>query len=88
MFGIRPLDSSGSSTIRSGTDYTATVGLLIVALLFTPGMLVFQYPFSNKFLFFCVALTGLCLFIALQTWKRTSRQSVPSISADRRPDSD
>ena len=68
----------------TGTGYTATVGFLIIALLFIPAILLVSRPASQIPLILGAACSALCISLAWITWKKTSRLSIPSIAASGR----
>lgn len=70
-------DSGQKST---GTGYTTTVALLIIALIFSPAVLFASRSFGYISLSLAVACSALCLTLALANWKRSSRLTKPSVA--------
>ena len=70
-------DSNQKST---GTRYTTTVGLLIMAFIFCPAVLVASRPVGYVFLSLAIACSVLCVILAWVNWKKSSRLTIPSIA--------
>jgi hypothetical protein len=71
------LDSNQKPT---GTRYTTTVGLLIMAFIFCPAVLIASRPVGYVALLLAIACGGLCVILAWVNWKRSSRLTIPSIA--------
>jgi peptidoglycan/LPS O-acetylase OafA/YrhL len=71
------LDSNPKSM---GTRYTTTVGLLIMAFIICPAVLIASRPVGYIPLFLAIACGGLCVILAWVNWKRSSRLTIPSIA--------
>ena len=67
-------DSDQKST---GTGYTTTVALLIMAFIFCPAVLVVSRPVGYVSLSLAIACSALCVILAWVNWKKSSRLSVP-----------
>jgi hypothetical protein len=63
----------------TGTAYTTTVALLVIAFVFSPAALVVSRPFGYLSLSFAVALSTLCVILAWVNWSRWSQLTIPSI---------
>jgi hypothetical protein len=63
----------------SGIDYTKTVALLVVALVFSPAALAISHPFGYLALTGALACSALCLSLAWVAWRRSSQLYIPSI---------
>ena len=70
-------DSHQKST---GTQYTTTVALLIMALIFSPAVLIMSRPFGYLSLSLAISCSALCVMLAWVNWKRSSQLSIPSIA--------
>ena len=68
-------DSDQKST---GTGYTTTVALLIMAFIFCPAVLVVSRPVGYVSLSLAIACSALCATLAWVNWKKSSQVSVPS----------
>ena len=66
----------------TGTVYSATIGILIVAFVFSPAALILSRQFGT--LAFSLALTSsvICTVLAWTSWK-TSQLTIPSIAVTR-----
>ena len=65
----------------TGTQYTTTVALLIVAFIFSPAVLVVSGRSGYASISLAFACSALCLVFAWLNWKRYSLLTVPSILA-------
>ena len=63
----------------TGTDYNSTVALVIVALVFSPALLVLSSPFGNASVYASAAFSAMCLVLAWANWKKRSALTIPSI---------
>ncbi len=70
-------DSCQKST---GTTYTTTVALLLVAFVFSPAVLVISHPFGSLSLSLAIAGSALCVALAWVHWRKSSQLSIPSIA--------
>lgn len=64
----------------SGTNYTATAALLIVAFIFIPAVLIVSRPFGDVSLAAAIACSAICVGLARINWMKFSRLSIASIS--------
>lgn len=64
----------------TGTAYTTTVALLIIAFIFCPAVLVASRPVGYVSLSLAIACSALCVILARVNWKRSSRLTIPSIA--------
>jgi len=62
----------------TGTSYTTTVALLIVAVVFSPAVLVASRPIGHVALSLAVACSSLCVALAWVSWRKSSQLSIPS----------
>jgi hypothetical protein len=67
----------------TGRDYTKTVALLVIAVIFIPALLLVSG--SSGYLSFSLAISGaaICVAFAWVSWKRSSQLSVASIGTRR-----
>lgn len=63
----------------TGTQYTPTVALLAVALIFSPAILLLTGRFGYGPILLAVSTNVLSLLLAWVLWTRNSRMTVPSI---------
>ena len=63
----------------TGTEYTNTVALLVVAFLFSPAILFFFRPLGYLSVSVAIACSGLCVALAWVNWKKASQLTIPSI---------
>ncbi len=66
----------------TGTQYTTTVALLAVALIFVPAVLIVSRPFGYVALAFAIACSALCVTLAWVLWKKASQLSIESIATE------
>ena len=69
-----------SNQKSTGTRYTTTVGLLIMAFIFCPAVLVASRPVGYVSLTLALACSALCVILAWVNWKKSSRLTIPSIA--------
>ncbi len=74
-------DSNQRST---GTQYTTTVALLLLALIFTPVFLLLSRPVGYFAIAVAMACSAVCLAGARVMWTRYSDLTIPSIAGTRR----
>ena len=65
---------------HTGTNYTATVALLIVAFIFIPAILIVSRPFGNVSLALAIACSVICIGLARMNWMKSSQLSISSIA--------
>ena len=70
-------DSDQKST---GTRYTTTVALLVMAFIFIPAVLVASRPIGYISLSLAIACSALCVVFAWANWKKSSQLTIPSIA--------
>ena len=70
-------DSDQKST---GTRYTTTVALLVMAFIFIPAVLVASRPSGYVSLSLAIACSALCVVFAWANWKKSSQLAIPSIA--------
>ena len=68
-----------TSEKSTGTGYTTTVALLIIAVVFSPAALMFFRPIGYLSVGLAVACSAICLALAVRSWKKSSHLSIPSI---------
>ena len=71
---------SKSAEMRTGTGYTMTVALLVMAFFFCPAIWMASRPVSGIFLSVTIVCGVLFATLAWITWKKSSRLTVPSIT--------
>lgn len=69
-----------SSQRYSGTNYTTTCTLLVLALIVVPVVLFASSPNGQIAVSTAAVVTALCLGFAWRSWRRTSELSVPTIT--------
>ncbi|MEX2260680.1 MAG: hypothetical protein WD696_01950 [Bryobacteraceae bacterium] len=72
-------DSPQKST---GTQYTMTVALLILAFIFSPAVLIASRPVGYASISFAIACSSLCAALAWVNWKKYSELTIPSIATE------
>ena len=68
-----------SSQISTGTDYNATVALLIVAFVFSPAVLVLSGPFGHVSVSLAAGFSLVCAVLAWANWSKRATLTIPSI---------
>jgi hypothetical protein len=63
----------------TGTQYTGTAALLILAFIFIPAALIFSRPLGYLSVFLAAAGATLCVVLAWVNWKRHSQLTIPSL---------
>ena len=71
---------SESQQKSTGTQYTGTAALLLVALVFSPAVLYVTRPLGIVSVSLAVACSALCLMWARKHWKNSSQLTIPSIA--------
>lgn len=64
----------------TGTSYTASAALLILAIVFIPAMLIVSRPFNDFSLAAAIACGAICIGLARANWTKSSQLSIPSIT--------
>jgi drug/metabolite transporter (DMT)-like permease len=70
-------DSDQKST---GTGYTTTVALFIMAFIFCPAVLIVSRPVGWVSLSLAIACSALCVILAWVNWNKSSRLTIPPIA--------
>jgi len=70
-------DSQQKST---STQYTTTVALLLLGLVFSPAVLAVTRPIGYVSLSLATVCSALCLLLAWLNWRNSSRLTIPSIA--------
>jgi hypothetical protein len=73
-------DSHRKST---GTEYTRTVALLVLAFLFSPAILIVSGQFGYWPVSLALASSALCVALAWVNWTRYSQLTIPSLETRR-----
>lgn len=68
-----------SSVKSTGTTYTTTVALLLVAFLFVPAVWAVSRPSGYLSMSVAIGCCLLCTGLAWVSWSRFSRLTIPSI---------
>ncbi len=63
----------------TGTNYTATAALLILAFIFIPAVLIVSRPFGDVSLAAAIGCSAICIGLARINWMKFSRLSMASI---------
>jgi hypothetical protein len=69
-----------STQKNTGTEYTATVTLLLMAFVASPGALFVSSPFGYPSLILALIFSATCSALAWNQWKRHSAMTIPSLS--------
>jgi hypothetical protein len=64
----------------TGTTYTPTAALLIVAFVFIPAVLIVSRPFSYASLLAGIVCSAISVGFAMMSWIKFSRLSISSIA--------
>lgn len=64
----------------TGTNYTATAALLILAFIFIPAVLIVSRPFGDVTLAAAIGCSLICIGLARRNWMKFSRLSIASIT--------
>lgn len=70
----------GPSQKPTGTSYTATAALLILAFIFIPAALFISRPFGDVALAAAIACSTICIGLARMNWMKFSRLSISSVA--------
>ena len=65
----------------TGTQYTGTVALLILAVIFIPAILMMSGPPGSVSISLASICSALCLGFAWRNWKIHSRLTIPSLES-------
>jgi hypothetical protein len=68
----------------TGTRYTTTVALLLVAFVASPAAVILSAPVGYVEASLALAVTALCATLAIASWKKHSEMTIPSIVIGRR----
>jgi len=63
----------------TGTQYTMTIALLVVAFIFSPAVLYVSRPFGYASLALALACSALCVVLSAIHWKKYSQRTIPSL---------
>jgi hypothetical protein len=63
----------------TGTQYTGTAAMLILAFIFIPAALIFSRPLGYLSVFLAAAGSALCVVLAWLNWNRHSQLTIPSL---------
>ncbi len=66
----------------TGTQYTVTVAYLLVALVFSPAVLLLTRPLGYVSVSLAIVCSVLSLVLARMNWKNSSRLTIPSIATE------
>ncbi len=64
----------------TGTCYTTTVTLLVMALVFCPALLALARPIGTFAAYLLASASVLCLGLAWLSWKRYSSLTLPTLA--------
>ena len=76
------LDSQQKFT---GTRYTGTVALFILAIVFVPAVLIISSPVGADSIALAAICSASCLGFGWRNWKKHSRLTIPSLEILSRP---
>jgi hypothetical protein len=74
------IDSQRKST---GTEYTTTVALLVLAFIFSPAILIVSGQFGYWSVSLALACSALCVALAWVNWTKYSRLTIPTLEPTR-----
>ena len=66
--------------IATGTRYTMTVALIVVAFIMIPAVMILSSPFGYVAIWLSLSCSVLCVGLAWVVWKRHSQLTMPSIA--------
>jgi hypothetical protein len=69
-----------TNTKDTGTQYTLTAMLLLLAFVFTPFILILSRPFGVLSVGLALAFSAGCSVLAWLAWTRFSRLTIPSLN--------
>ena len=64
----------------TGTGYTSTIALLVLAFIFSPAALIFSGRFGYISVSLAIACSVVCIALAGLTWRKSSQRTIPSIA--------
>ena len=64
----------------TGTSYTATAALLILAFVFVPAVLIVSRPVGDMSLLAAMVCSAICIGLARSSWMTRSQLSICSIA--------
>lgn len=64
---------------QTGTNYTTTVALLILAIIFSPALWLVSGPMGYPSLILALTGSASCAALAWVNWKKSSELTMPSI---------
>jgi uncharacterized membrane protein len=64
----------------TGTSYTATAALLILAFIFVPAVLIVSRPVGDMSLLAAIVCSAICIGLARNGWMARSQLSIYSIA--------
>ena len=63
----------------TGTQYTGTAALLVVAFIFSPAALIFSRPLSYLSVLLAAGGSAVCIVLAWINWRKHSQLTMPSL---------
>jgi hypothetical protein len=70
----------------TGTQYTGTAALLVVAFIFSPAALIFSRPVGYLSVLLAAGGSAACIVLAWINWRKHSHLTMPSLeTSDSRP---
>jgi TRAP-type uncharacterized transport system fused permease subunit len=72
-----------NSQKSTGTEYTITAALLLVAFVFCPAVLLVSGPVGSGSIYLAIACSVVCTAMAWANWRWHSRLTIPSLEASR-----
>ena len=70
-----------ANTKSTGTSYTGTVALLVIAFILIPAILIISRPFGPLPLALAVLSSVICTVLARMSWTQFSQLSIPSVAS-------
>lgn len=67
----------------TGREYTTTVALLVIALIFIPALVLVSRPSGYLLLSLAISCSAICVALAWVSWERSSQVSIISIGTQR-----
>lgn len=68
----------------TGTNYTATAALLILAFIFIPAFVIASRPIGDIALAMAIICSTFCIWLARVNWMKSSQLLISSIAHQRR----
>lgn len=67
----------------TGTQYSTSAALIVLAFLVSPAILILSRPLGYLSVSLALALSIMCITLSWLTWKKYSQLTVPSLESSR-----